>query len=237
MIGLALSLKTEKHLEMLVAKAAANLTKRDSTSSNAHDGSPNSSLNHSAPIPYGIQYQNRDGDESVVWGQGGTITSTTPGTSQPLGQARSPPSTPKFNTSFPSNPPSPRRHSPHSLHQQPDLSHLGEEDLEEKALGLAIHEMWEESDRKWRPWAANGRATRIGEIVLIVDCDTVVPEDCLRDAAREMRECPTVAIIQHESGLLCFSIFLLKELSVVFRCDAGRASLFRKWDRVFHKKD
>ena len=29
---------------------------------------------------------------------------------------------------------------------------------------------------------------RIGEIELIVDSDMVVPEDCLRDAAREMRE-------------------------------------------------
>ena len=199
-IALALSLKTEKHLEILVANAAANLTKRHSGSSNAPDGSPNSSLSHSAPIPYGIQYQNRDGDESVVWGQGGTITSATPGTSQSLGPARSPPSTPKFRTSFPSNPPSLRRHSPPSLQQDPDLSHLGDEDLEEKALGLAIHEMWEESGQKWRPWAANGRATRIGEFVLIVDSDTVVPEDCLRDAAREMKECPTVAIIQHESG-------------------------------------
>ena len=201
MIGLALSLKTEKHLEILLANAAANLTTRHSTSSNAHDGSPNSSLGHSAPTPYGIQYQNRDGDESVVWGQGDTTTSTTPGTSQSLGPARSP-RKPKFTTSVPSNPPSLRQHSPPSLHQQPpsDLSHLGDEDLEEKALGLAIQEIWEESGQKWRPWAANGRATRIGEIVLVVDSDTVVPEDCLRDAAREMRECPTVAIIQHESG-------------------------------------
>ena len=201
MIGLALSLKTEKHLEILVANATANLTTRHSTSSNAHDGSPNTSLT-SAPIPYGIQYQNRDGDESVVWGQGSTVTSITPGTSQSLVCPARSPSTPNFNTPFPSNPPSLRRHSPPSLHQQPlsDLSNLGDEDLEEKALGLAIHEIWEESGRKWRPWAANGRATRIGEIVLIVDSDTVVPEDCLRDAAREMRECPTVAIIQHESG-------------------------------------
>ena len=30
--------------------------------------------------------------------------------------------------------------------------------------------------------------------------DTVVLEDYLRDAAREMRECPTVTIIHHESG-------------------------------------
>ena len=196
-------------MEILVANAAANLTRRQSTSSNAHDESPNSSVTQSAPIQYGIQYQNRDGDESVVWGNGGTNTSTTPGTSKSLGPARTPPTTPKFTTSFPSNPPSLRRQSPPSLHQQaePDLSHVGDDDLEEKALGLAIHEMWEESGRKWRPWAANGRATRIGEFLLLVDSDTVVPEDCLRDAAREMRECPTVAIIQHESGSLRFLSF------------------------------
>jgi hypothetical protein len=75
------------------------------------------------------------------------------------------------------------------------------EDLEEKALMLAIDEVYENSGRRWRPWAANGRACRVGEIILIVDSDTVVPEDCLRDAAREMAECPTVAIIQHESGM------------------------------------
>lgn len=74
------------------------------------------------------------------------------------------------------------------------------EDLEEKALILAIEEVYEASGRKWRPWAANGRACRLGEIILLVDSDTIVPEDCLRDAAREMAECPTVAIIQHESG-------------------------------------
>lgn len=74
------------------------------------------------------------------------------------------------------------------------------ENLEEKALQMAIDELYEASGRKFRPWAANGRACRVGEIILIVDSDTVVPEDCLRDAAREMAECPSVAIIQHESG-------------------------------------
>ncbi|KAF8874734.1 glycosyl transferase family group 2-domain-containing protein [Infundibulicybe gibba] len=78
----------------------------------------------------------------------------------------------------------------------------GGEDLEEKALGMAIEEVFEESGGRFRPWAANGRSTRLGEIVLIVDSDTIVPEDCLRDAAREMRECPTVAIIQHESDVM-----------------------------------
>ncbi|KAI0746494.1 glycosyl transferase family group 2-domain-containing protein [Daedaleopsis nitida] len=76
------------------------------------------------------------------------------------------------------------------------------EDLEEKALQMAIDDVYEASGRRFRPWAANGRACRLGEIVLIVDSDTIVPEDCLRDAAREMAECPTVAIIQHESDVM-----------------------------------
>ncbi len=76
------------------------------------------------------------------------------------------------------------------------------EDLEERALQMAIDEVYEASGRRFRPWAANGRACRMGEIVLIIDSDTIVPEDCLRDAAREMSECPTVAIIQHESDVM-----------------------------------
>ncbi|EPQ51585.1 hypothetical protein GLOTRDRAFT_140976 [Gloeophyllum trabeum ATCC 11539] len=76
------------------------------------------------------------------------------------------------------------------------------EDLEEKALQMAIEEVFEASGQRFRPWAANGRSCRVGEIILIVDSDTVVPEDCLRDAAREMAEDPTVAIIQHESDVM-----------------------------------
>jgi hypothetical protein len=49
------------------------------------------------------------------------------------------------------------------------------EDVEERALQLAMEEVWEESGRKYRPWGANGRATRMGEVVLLVDSDTVVP--------------------------------------------------------------
>ncbi|ETW75437.1 hypothetical protein HETIRDRAFT_331125 [Heterobasidion irregulare TC 32-1] len=74
--------------------------------------------------------------------------------------------------------------------------------MEERALMAAVEEVYEESGRRWRPWAKNGRACRLGEIILLVDSDTVVPEDCLRDAAREMAECPTVAIIQHESDVI-----------------------------------
>ncbi|KAF9561703.1 hypothetical protein CPC08DRAFT_722637 [Agrocybe pediades] len=183
--GLALSLKMEKHLETLIANQEKNVANgvgggaagtgangtsglRNSISTNAaHDVASRTrrhseSAEHGESMPYGIQYQNRDGDESVVWGHGtGAAGSTAPG-----------------------------------------LAGLGDEDLEEKALGMAIEEVWEESGRKFRPWAANGRATRIGEIILIVDSDTVVPEDCLRDAAREMKCSPTVAIIQHESDVM-----------------------------------
>lgn len=52
----------------------------------------------------------------------------------------------------------------------------GSGSVEEKALQMAIEEVWEESGRRHRPWAANGRATRMGEVVLLVDSDTVVPE-------------------------------------------------------------
>ena len=74
--------------------------------------------------------------------------------------------------------------------------------LEDRALSLAVEEIHEAAGRRegFKPWAANGRAMRVGEIILLVDSDTVVPEDCLRDAAREMAESPEVAIIQHESG-------------------------------------
>ncbi|EED77802.1 predicted protein [Postia placenta Mad-698-R] len=74
--------------------------------------------------------------------------------------------------------------------------------LEDKAMNKAIEETFEESGHRWRPWARNGRSLRVGEIILIVDSDTVVPEDCLRDAARELYESPEVAIIQHESDVM-----------------------------------
>jgi hypothetical protein len=50
------------------------------------------------------------------------------------------------------------------------------DDLEEEALRLAIEETYEETGRLHKPWASNARALRIGEIILIVDADTIVPE-------------------------------------------------------------
>ncbi|KAH9987635.1 glycosyl transferase family group 2-domain-containing protein [Russula compacta] len=76
------------------------------------------------------------------------------------------------------------------------------EDIEEQALRMAVEEIYEESGRRFKPWAHNAKALRMGEIILIVDSDTIVPEDCFRDAARELTECPEVAIIQHESDVM-----------------------------------
>jgi cellulose synthase/poly-beta-1,6-N-acetylglucosamine synthase-like glycosyltransferase len=83
-----------------------------------------------------------------------------------------------------------------------DTSTVPGENVEEKALQLAIEETYVESGNRFRPWASNARAIRMGEIILMVDSDTIVPEDCFRDAAREMAESPEVAIIQHESDVL-----------------------------------
>ncbi|KAK2464534.1 hypothetical protein APHAL10511_003441 [Amanita phalloides] len=77
-----------------------------------------------------------------------------------------------------------------------------DESLEDRAMNMAAEEMFEESERRWKPWCCNGKSIRVGEIILIIDSDTVVPEDCFRDAAREMYESPELAIIQHESDVM-----------------------------------
>ncbi|WRT65029.1 uncharacterized protein IL334_001971 [Kwoniella shivajii] len=49
-------------------------------------------------------------------------------------------------------------------------------------------------------WAAGN--IRVGEIILIIDSDTRVPEDCFLDAASEFAASPNIAIIQHESAVM-----------------------------------
>jgi hypothetical protein len=53
---------------------------------------------------------------------------------------------------------------------------LGGQCLEDKAMNLAVEEVFEETGGRWKPWASNGKSVRVGEIILIVDSDTVVPE-------------------------------------------------------------
>ena len=55
------------------------------------------------------------------------------------------------------------------------------EGIEEQALCLAIEETFEESGRQHRPWAHNARSLRIGEIILLVDSDVIIPEVKLSD--------------------------------------------------------
>ncbi|KAJ6474591.1 glycosyl transferase family group 2-domain-containing protein [Mycena vitilis] len=172
--GLELSLKAERHLDVLVASAGLGNPSATPTLAELGAGMPSPGMptrpwaqpvhrmsmgsgfgdtrSYMGSGMYGMQYQNREGDDMGVingaWDAGAG------------------------------------------------------EDLEERALSMAIEEMYEETGRKFRPWAANGKAARLGEYVLIVDSDTIVPEDCLRDAARELTECPTVAILQHESDVM-----------------------------------
>lgn len=77
-----------------------------------------------------------------------------------------------------------------------------EECLEDRAMKMARDEIFEESGRRFQPWCANGKSIRVGQLILIIDADTIIPEDCFRDAAREMHESPDVAIIQHESDVM-----------------------------------
>jgi hypothetical protein len=52
------------------------------------------------------------------------------------------------------------------------------------------------------PRAKAGGNIRMGEFILIVDSDTIVPEDCLMFGAAEMFLSPEVAIVQHATGVM-----------------------------------
>ncbi|WVQ83999.1 hypothetical protein IAT38_006144 [Cryptococcus sp. DSM 104549] len=71
---------------------------------------------------------------------------------------------------------------------------LDENNVYDRALAQVLEE------REGKAWAAGN--IRFGEIILIIDSDTRVPEDCFADAVNEMKESPEVAIIQHMSGVM-----------------------------------
>ncbi|KAL1632429.1 hypothetical protein SLS56_003671 [Neofusicoccum ribis] len=77
---------------------------------------------------------------------------------------------------------------------QDDLSVEEEATIYEKARDAMV-----EKDQG-NTWAAGN--VRLGEIILIIDSDTRVPEDCLLYGALEMHESPEVALLQHASGIL-----------------------------------
>jgi hypothetical protein len=153
--ALALSLKAERHLEALLANPP-----QGSVSTGAAHSTPPGTLGRSGTSAtgtlgtstprrtYGLQYQHREDGNAEASGAGTTGSPSGSVSAHGLGAS-----------------------SALGLNAVTD-----EHNMEEQALRLAIEEVWEESGRQHRPWAANGRATRMGEIVLIVDSDTVVPE-------------------------------------------------------------
>ncbi|KAJ9473832.1 Glyco_trans_2-like domain-containing protein [Pseudozyma hubeiensis] len=58
---------------------------------------------------------------------------------------------------------------------------------------------------KLHPLAKARGNVRIGDLILLIDSDTRVPEDCLLDAASEMVQCPDVGVLQHCSGVMIVS--------------------------------
>ncbi|EIW68700.1 hypothetical protein TREMEDRAFT_31854 [Tremella mesenterica DSM 1558] len=69
-----------------------------------------------------------------------------------------------------------------------------EMEIYEEALAKALDET------NGIAWAAGN--IRIGGIILIIDSDTRVPEDCFLDAASEFASSPNIGIIQHESAVM-----------------------------------
>jgi hypothetical protein len=78
--------------------------------------------------------------------------------------------------------------------QQSDLTADDDDRLYESALQNMI-----DAD-EGKTWAEGN--IRMGEIILLIDCDTRVPVDCLLYGALEMHESPEVAILQHGSGVM-----------------------------------
>ncbi|KAI8651093.1 Glyco-trans-2-like domain-containing protein [Fusarium keratoplasticum] len=69
---------------------------------------------------------------------------------------------------------------------------------DDRLYEVALQNMLEADEGK--TWAEGN--IRMGEIILIIDCDTRVPVDCLLYGALEMHESPEVAILQHGSGVM-----------------------------------
>ncbi len=148
--GLALSLQLEKHLAIIQERLRSS-GPPSQTQTQAHASLDAGRMSMGSGVleeqRYGLQYQNHDGEDQEL------VEPNLSGAS-----SGSAPATPR-NGSY-------------------NVRGQGSEwaDLEEKALQAAIEETYEASGNKFRPWAANGRALRMGEIVLLVDSDTIVPE-------------------------------------------------------------
>lgn len=66
--------------------------------------------------------------------------------------------------------------------------------------GLYLKVLEEVVKEEGKCWA--GGDILLGEVILLIDSDTRVPEDCFVDSVSEMFDSPEVAIIQHASGVM-----------------------------------
>ena len=98
-----------------------------------------------------------------------------------------------------------------------------EHEIYDEALAKAIDES------NGIAWAAGN--IRIGEIILIIDSDTRVPEDCFLDAARSASA--EKSSIQADRQRICQLAQHCHHSARVCR-HAGRRSLFRERHYVFH---
>jgi membrane glycosyltransferase len=87
--------------------------------------------------------------------------------------------------------------------------------IEEKIAGIPRQFGWSQIDenavyeralqdilteREGEAWADG--SIRIGDYILLIDCDTRVPTDCLLEAVSELEQCPNVAVLQYVSGVM-----------------------------------
>lgn len=84
------------------------------------------------------------------------------------------------------------------IERHPDWTDDDETDAYNQALSDVLETF--KATTGHEAWAAGN--IRIGELILIIDSDTRVPEDCFLDAASEFHHAPQVAIIQHDSGVM-----------------------------------
>lgn len=87
-----------------------------------------------------------------------------------------------------------RPHAQDAMGEDYFWSDEDEQSLYEAALSQGV------AETEGLAWADGN--IRIGAVILIIDSDTRVPEDCLVDAVSEFEQCPDVAIIQHSSGVM-----------------------------------
>lgn len=232
--ALNVSLKLEKHLEELMLhdplpqpSVPGQLNRSSTGSSLSLRGTATPGMNS---VNNGLRYLRKDPDDNSI------------GLTYKRNQTGQTPSDSQISSQAPGEPTS-------------DASEEVEETIEERALSRALTEAFEESlamyssspsksttaDGEtvgWTPWASPASSVsqslglsrpgglRMGPLILLVDSDTVVPEDTLLSAAREFgmtgKKASTaltaeededgaqqLAILQHESAVLQASIFSL----------------------------